>query len=123
MFAVPSIMKLFDVGRAPMMLIALPTPCRIPPCSPVVSTAPAPRNSSCRKFRPLSGRSVTCFSVMVCPTEALPVSSTCALACTSTVSVTLPASSAMSTRWTWSTVSATSELTASLNPAFSPVTT
>ena len=62
MLAVPSIMKLFDVGRAPMMLIALPTPCRMPPCSPPVSTAPAPRNSNCRKLRPLSGSSVTCFS-------------------------------------------------------------
>ena len=37
MLAVPSIMKLFYVGRAPMMLIALPTPCRIAPCSPPVS--------------------------------------------------------------------------------------
>ena len=27
--AVPSIMKLFEVGRDPMMLIALPTPCRM----------------------------------------------------------------------------------------------
>ena len=27
--AVPSIMKLFDVGREPMMLMALPTPCRM----------------------------------------------------------------------------------------------
>ena len=75
MLAVPSIMKLFEVGRAPMMLIALPTPCRMLPCSPPASTAPAPRNSSCRKLRPLSGSSVTCFSVIVWPTEALAVSS------------------------------------------------
>ena len=39
-FDVPSIMKLFDVGRDPMMLIALPTPWRIAACSPSVSTAP-----------------------------------------------------------------------------------
>ena len=68
MFDVPSIMKLFEVGRAPMMLIALPTPCRMAPCSPSISTAPAPRNSSDRKFRPFSGRSVICFSVMTWPT-------------------------------------------------------
>ena len=71
MFAVPSIMKLFEVGRAPMMLIAFPTPCRMVPCSPSVSTAPAPRNSSDRKFRPLRGRSVICFSVMTWPTVAV----------------------------------------------------
>ncbi len=64
MFAVPSSMKLFDVGRAPMMLIALPTPWRMPPCSPSVITAPAPRNSNWMKLRPFSGRSVTCFSEM-----------------------------------------------------------
>ena len=99
MFAVPSIMKLFDVGRAPMMLMALPTPWRMAPCSPPISTAPAPRNSSCRKLRPLSGSSVTCFSVMVCPTEALPESSIIAFDTTSTVSVTLPGASCMSRRW------------------------
>jgi hypothetical protein len=48
MFDVPSIMKLFEVGREPMMLIAFPTPWRIAPCSPVASTAPAPRNRSWR---------------------------------------------------------------------------
>ena len=90
MFAVPSIMKLFEVGRAPMMLIALPTPCRIVPCSPSVSTAPAPRKSSDRKFRPLSGRSVICFSVMTWPTVALSVSRATASAFTSTTSVSSP---------------------------------
>ena len=70
-FDVPSIMKLFEVGRAPMRLIAFPTPCRIAPCSPAVSTAPAPRNSSDRKFLPLSGRSVICFSVITWPTVAV----------------------------------------------------
>ena len=63
--AVPSIMKLFDVGREPMMLIALPTPCRMAPCSPPISTAPAPRNRSWMKLRPFSGSSVTCRAVMV----------------------------------------------------------
>ena len=73
-----------------MMLIALPTPWRIVPCSPSVSTAPAPRNSSDRKFRPLSGRSVICFSVMTWPTVAVSVSRAVVAAFTSTISVTAP---------------------------------
>jgi hypothetical protein len=100
MFAVPSIMKLFEVGRAPMMLIALPTPCLKVPCSPATSTAPAPRNSSDKKFRPFSGRSVICFSVMTWPTVALSVSSAVDAACTSTTSVTAPVCKSRSTRAT-----------------------
>ena len=83
-------MKLFDVGRAPMMLIAFPTPCRNVPCSPAVSTAPAPRKSSDRKFRPLSGRSVICFSVMTWPTVAVSESRATASAFTSITSVSAP---------------------------------
>ncbi len=84
-----------------MMLIALPTPCRMAPCSPPISTAPAPRNSSWMKLRPFSGSSVTCRAVMVWPMLALPVSSVTAAAFTSTVSATLPASRSRSTRWIW----------------------
>ena len=99
-FAVPSIMKLFEVGREPMMLIALPAPCRMDPCSPSASTAPAPRNSSEMKFRPLSGRSVICFCEITWPTEAVSVSRAIAPACTSTASVSSPVCRSRSTRAT-----------------------
>jgi hypothetical protein len=91
---------LFDVGRDPLMLIALPAPCRITPCSPPVSTAPLPRNRSWRKLRPLSGNSVTCFSVITWPMPAVSLSSATARPRTSTVSVSDPSSIARSTRST-----------------------
>src|SRR5262249_60458304 len=40
-FAVPAVMKVFDVGRAPCRLIASPTPRRLLPCSPARRAAPA----------------------------------------------------------------------------------
>ncbi len=106
-FDVPSIMKLFEVGREPMMLMALPTPWRMSDCSPWTVTAPAPRNSSEMKLRPLRGRSVICFSVMTWPTLAVSVSRDTALACTSMASVRLPVWRSRSTRATWSTFSFT----------------
>ena len=121
-FAVPSIMKLFDVGRAPMRLIALPTPWRIVPCSPSVWTAPAPRNSNDRKLRPLSGRSVICFSVITWPTEAVSVSRATVAACTSTVSVAAPTANVRSMRATWSTLSRMPDCLATLNPVSSALT-
>ena len=103
MLEVPSIMKLFEVGRAPWRLTALPAPCRMTPCSPLVSTAPAFRNSSCRKFRPFRGRSVICFAVITWPTVAVSVSRATAAACTSTASVNSPVCKSRSMRTTWST--------------------
>ena len=72
------------------MLIAFPAPRRMPPCSPFVSTAPAPRNSNCKKFRPFKGNWLTCCWVTTWPTEALSVSMETADSCTFTVSVTSP---------------------------------
>ena len=114
--AVPSIMKLFEVGRAPMRLMALPAPWRIEPCSPSVMTAPAPRNSSDRKLRPLRGRSVICFSVITWPTVAVSVSMAAVAACTSTVSLAAPTASVRSMRATWSTFSRMPDCLATLKP-------
>ena len=55
------------------------------------------------KFRPLSGSSVTCFSLITCPIEAVAESMAVAFAVTSTVSERLPADSWRSIRCTWST--------------------
>ena len=104
LLSTPSSMKLFDCSRLPFEnssvpgrmssgLVPLPI---VPDAEYPTPVTPGPRIASWAKFRPFSGRSLTAFVSITCPTDDVFDSSSGAEACTSTVSVTSPAVSVKS---------------------------
>ena len=98
LLSTPSSMKLLSTDRAPLATKAPPAPARSPPAA---SSTPVARRASCRKFRPLSGRSLIVLPVTTCPTDEVSDAST-GRPVTRISSVTSPVSSLKSTLTSWS---------------------